>query len=312
MTDLEQTTGRMSNDAACASLRKFAESLPELLAPTRGDLILGFATGYTPEVVYPFVESVRADGQFEGDIVLFVEPGAQEMMNYLKDRDIEPVVFDSSKSDTANIVLERAFVYFEYLFNRYKSGTIFDQILLTDVRDVIFQKPLFGIPCDELEFHLEAPFPTIGECPYNSVWIEQVFGREVLQSLSSKNISCAGTVCGRTRGMFDYLIQMQLLALGLPDDLRSSWGCDQALHNYILYNKLVASAEPKENFVRVATLYHVPGNRLSCDSGGRVVNPDGKVSEIAHQWDRHAQLHEPIFSAALQKRRAALPNLVCG
>lgn len=295
-----------SNRTTLASLRDFAGSLPERLGATRGDLILGFAVGYTPEAIAPFVESVRTDGQFDGQIVLFVEPAAQNIMHYLKSRDIETIVFDSSKSEMTNIVIVRIFAYFQYLLGCYNSGAIFNHILLTDVRDVIFQKPLFGIPCDEFEFHLEHSSPTIGECPYNSVWIEQVFGKDILQTLSLNNISCAGTVCGRARGVFDYLIQMQLLALGLSDDLRSSWGIDQALHNYVLYKKLVHAARTKGNFVRVATLQYVPGNVLSCDAKGRVVNPNGETSEIAHQWDRHAHLRERICAAALQKRHAGL------
>ena len=71
----------MSNRATLASLRDFAGSLPECLGATRGDLILGFAVGYTPEAIAPFVESVRADGQFEGQIVLFVKSAAQNALS---------------------------------------------------------------------------------------------------------------------------------------------------------------------------------------------------------------------------------------
>jgi hypothetical protein len=252
-------------------------------------------------VIAPFVESVRRHGQFAGKIVLFIDSDAQDVAAYLSRHDIEAIAFDPSKSAGAYINLARAFTYFEYLREQWDSGAVFNQVLLTDIQDVIFQKPLFETPCEELEFQLEDG--TIGEDWFTRRAVEIVRGKEALQGLSPKTISCAGTVCGRAIGIFDYLAQKQLLALELPASARSTWGVDQGLHNYILHAGLTRAATSKPNFTRVATLGSVRGNTLVYDANGRVVNSDGEISEIVHQWNRHRHLSKKICAEYLQNSR---------
>jgi hypothetical protein len=287
----------------------FMNSLPASVTPTHGDLILGFATGYKPYMVAPFVESLRLHGQFAGKIVLFVDPAARKMANYLRDQDIEAIAFDLSRSPVNSLLIARFFAYFEYLREQWNAGAIFNQILLTDVRDVIFQRALFGIPCDELEFYLEGPShfgapSLIGEDSFTSRWLEIACGKQVVETLSSRAVSCAGTVSGRAFGIFNYLAQMQLLTMGLSEvALSTKWGIDQALHNYILYTGLTRTGSCKPNFARVATLGVIQGNTLTCDAKGRIVNPNGEISEIAHQWDRHRHLTIAICSSYLKNRQ---------
>jgi hypothetical protein len=293
-----------------ASILDFVNSLPASVPPTRGDLILGFATGYKPHVIAPFVESVRMHGRFDGKIVLFIDPTAHNMSDYLKGHSIEAIAFNPSRFPVAHVLLSRFFAFFEYLREQWHSGAVFNQILLTDVRDVIFQKPLFETPCEELEFHLEAHtirgenrLNTIDENGLTKRWVEMTCGKQGLQALSSKSVSCVGTVTGRAIGTFDYLAQMQLLALGLSETARSTWGVDTGLHNYVLHAGLTRAAISKANFARVATLALVPGSMLTCDAKGRVINPDGEISEIAHQWDRHRHLAKKICAVYLQNRQ---------
>jgi hypothetical protein len=278
----------------------FMNSLPASVAPTRGDLILGFATGYKPHMITPFVESVRTHGQFAGKIVLFVDPGARNMVDYLMDHGIEAIAFDPSESPVAHVILARFFSYFGYLREQWNSGVVFNQILLTDVRDVIFQKPLFGTPCDELEFHLEEL--TIGNDWFNRRALDMTCGKETADELSSKTVSCVGTVSGRAIGILEYLAQIQLFALGLSEPSRSRWGVDTGLHNYILHAGLARAAISKPNFSRVATLGAVRASKLACDAKGRVVNRDGEMSEIVHQWDRHWHLSKGICAAYKQNK----------
>jgi hypothetical protein len=214
-------------------------------------------------MIAPFVESVRTHGQFAGKIVLFVDPASRKMAAYLMGHDIEAIAFDQSKSPAAHFNLARSFGYFEYLRKQWNSGAVFNQILLADVRDVRFQKPLFGTTCDELEFHLEEPSFTIGQDWFTARGIEIACGKDAVQALSSKTVSCAGTVSGRAIGIFDYLGQKQLLALSLSKAARSKWGVDQGLHNYILHTGLTRAAVSKPNFVRVATLGVAQGSAFT-------------------------------------------------
>ena len=74
-----------------------------------------------------------------------------------------------------------------------------------------------------------------------------------------------------------------------------AFGADQAAFNLALHLGLV-EAEVRPNFSRVATLGVPAPDRLAVRDGV-IVNPDGSVSPIVHQYDRH-----PAFFDAVQAR----------
>jgi hypothetical protein len=269
----------------------------------RRDLVMGFALGYPVATIRPFVESLFTAGAFLGEAVLFVKPEDTEVTTYLQSRGVTVVFFNAQAYPVANIVMLRWFAYFDYLCSRVEEGMCYRYILLTDVRDVIFQKPLFGMPCGEIEFHYEAASPRIGECSWNSLWIRQAFGEEALARFADKRISCSGTVSGRMRGILRYLKQMQIMMLGLSNALKNEFGGDQGIHNYIVHSGLLAEAKILDNFERVATLNYVRGTEVHPDERGCVVNPNGGISEIAHQWDRHPHLTAAILATAIKRQR---------
>ena len=272
-------------------------------SPAR-DLVLGFATGYRTETIAPFVESLISVGAFVGETVLFTLPNDLELKNYLTVRGIRTPTFHAALYPNSDLMFARWFVYRDYLKRRIAKGKRYRNILITDVRDVIFQKPLFSIPCAALEFHFEAPEPRIGACGINSNWIVKCFGEVVLANLAEKRITCAGTVTGKQDGVSKYIEEMTRLISDLPDEAMAASGGDQGVHNFIAHNAIIAEAVFLENYRRVATLHHVDGASLHADEHGCVVNPDGSISEIAHQWDRHAQLVAAI-EAQGNKRRVA-------
>jgi hypothetical protein len=96
---------------------------------------------------------------------------------------------------------------------------------------------------------------------------------------------------------------MKSIILGLPDDIKSGSGGDQAVHNYLLHYNLVQGVKTMDNFERVATLHLIESSDLNINSNGHIVNPDGSISEIVHQWDRHP----PLADAISEKYAASLP-----
>ena len=83
------------------------------------------------------------------------------------------------------------------------------------------------MPCGELEFYYEAASPRIGECKWNSLWIREGCGEEVLARFADRRISCSGTISGRMRGVLRYLVKIQMLILSLSDDVKEAFGGDQ-------------------------------------------------------------------------------------
>src|SRR5579863_154643 len=276
----------------------------------RDDLVIGCALTYTPEIVRPFVESLRSAGAFTGHAALLVGDADQELKAYLESQNFEAVSFEPTRYGVPNLHMARYFGYFAYLTAQMRNGTRYRYILLSDVRDVTFQKPLFSFPAPELEFHYENETSRLGNDAWNADRIREAFGEETLQRLARKRISCSGTVSGQPEGIFDYLEKMQSTILELPAAVKSGVGGDQAVHNFLLHEGSLPQVSILENFARVATLHLVEGATLRIDGKARVVNPDGTVSEIAHQWDRHAHLRKAILAKAWAREgyfnRAAL------
>jgi hypothetical protein len=112
------------------------------MLPAR-DLVMGFATGYRIEVIAPFVESLISDGEFVGEAVLFIRPNDSELKAYLRERGIRTVLFPAEAYPFSDVMLARWFAYRDYLRRRLAKGKSYRNILITDVRDVIFQNRFF-------------------------------------------------------------------------------------------------------------------------------------------------------------------------
>lgn len=277
--------------------------LIDRFVPAR-DLVMGFATGYRIETIAPFVESLISDGAFVGEAVLFIRPNDLDLKAYLRERGIRTPLFQPADFPVSEAKFARWFAYRDYIQRRIGKGKRYRNILITDVRDVIFQKPLFSVPCEALEFQFEAPEPRIGACPYNSNWVRQWFGDAALAALADKRITCSGTVMGQQESILRYIDAMKRLISGLLEKGLTCRDGDQGVHNYIAHSAMIGEAVFLDNYRRVATLHYVDGASLHTDECGRVVNPDGDVSELAHQWDRHPQLVAAIEAQADIRRRA--------
>lgn len=295
-----------------SDLVAFEQSLPQELSPTRGDLVLGLALGYEPQTIAPWVESLQEMRRETTEAVLFIDRDATALKRYLASRSIQTCAFAQHDDPPAHVAMARFFEFLRFLGKQLSEGKVYDQILLTDVRDVVFQKPLFSAPCHELEYHFENADITIGDCAYNSKWISNTFGCQALKDLAKENISCAGTVSGRARGIFHYLTHMQLACLALTEDKRMAHGVDQAIHNYLFCKGACRTAKRMANFARVATLHYVKGDSLDCDEEGRVLNENGEISEIAHQWDRHQRIRRKIEQVAFQRMSRSATHIMHG
>ncbi len=282
-------------------------ALESVLNPRRRDLVMGSAVGYSPAAVSPFIESLLSLGRFRGEVVIFVRPSDVELAQWLRDRGVTVALFESGDYPVRNFNMARHFAYSAFLRSQIAKGNRYRCILLSDVRDVVFQKPLFRRPCRDIELHYEDASVKIGEESWNSDWIRREFGEAVLLAFSGRRISCAGTVCGRQNGVLKYLSCTKAVISNLPEEIRNGqWG-DQAAHNYVLHSGMIPEAIVLDNFVRVSTVHFVKSEDLCLDRSGRIVNPDGTVSEIVHQWDRH-----PHLGSAITKKYASGPGSTLG
>jgi hypothetical protein len=306
-------------------------------------LVLGAATGLAPATIEPFVESLRRTG-YHGRVGLILAGYDREDLQKLRAMvDLTWVVDDQYHDRVARILsrpldgvrqtrfqhslypaafmlctrlcrernactrwqnleflLEGLYVLrYQHYYDAVRETADADEILLADVRDVLFQTDPFEEPLGGLETFAEDAAQRIGSERWNREWIRTLYGPKVLRRMADDVVSCSGTVIGTRAELLHYLKEMQV---AISWRRRPFYG-DQGIHNYLLRSgrlapaKLVANGEG-----RVLTMGAM--TRIERDGVGRVVNLDGTVPAVLHQYDRHPAL-APQLQALLAGRSPA-------
>jgi hypothetical protein len=185
----------------------------------------------------------------------------------------------------------RFLLYFEFLNHHLK----YRKIMITDVRDVWFQKDPFswmedaeGVFCFS-----EAPGRKIGACPSNSVMVYEAVGPDKASEVAECQISCAGVTFGTRRAMLDYLRKFCELAFKAHRPGTCS-GSDQGIHNWIVHRETVPGLHLLDNEGAVFTMGLYPVEQIKTDGKGHVVNSSGVIQPVLHQYDRFASIKEML------------------
>jgi hypothetical protein len=300
------------------------------MSAAKQNLVLGSGTGDSAEQLLPFVSSLRGAG-YEGEVALVVHPDQLESLSVLAGgfavtlvpvarlprrglrsrlqnrgrmrwvhRALEsilppllrhPRVLDHlgmSLQHFFHIACGRYFVYYSYLYPRRHS---YLAVLLTDVRDVIFQGDPFHYANGAALCCFMDPAVRLGDEPVNTEWVTTTFGAAWCASRRGKRIACSGTTMGDIDSILGYLQEMCIeMARALPR-IAGLLGVDQAVHNYLLWEDRLPGALLCENGRHaVMTLKNADIGALRRDGAGRLLNGDGNPAPVLHQYDFHPAL----------------------
>lgn len=239
------------------------------------DLVAGYAKGYNEIEIRPFLKSLRQTG-YGGKILLFANGGAAKEAEKW-DVNLRPVPKPKIKVHSDRfIVLEQALEDIE-----------FEGVLLSDTRDVIFQKnPTHLLPSKGLNVYEEDGCMSLQTCPYNSMWLELGYGDKTLIELSNTLISCVGTSCGDKKTMMNYLHRLVEEVKRIQP--RTSKPQDQAAHNYLIRKELDCRVWNNEEG-EIYTIGYVQRGQVKIKKN-KVVNMYGEIPAVIHQWDRHKNI----------------------
>nr|WP_321513899.1 hypothetical protein [uncultured Pseudodesulfovibrio sp.] len=257
----------------------------------KNTLILGLAAGYHYGDVRPFLASLDNTG-YCGDLILFVSDTTRDL-DRITTHPVATVPIQRT-AEQKNVPYNglRYFAYLRYL----ESSKKYDKILITDVRDVIFQRNPFSFPWPRgLNCTLEDRSATIGGCPYNRHWVREHLGTEMLGELKDKPVACSGTTIGDHSAMVDYLRDMTRLLTPPPKAERMA-GYDQAIHNMLVHTGRIDSLTLFDNTGPILTLGQTQGEPAT-DTMGNVLNDAGSPAHIVHQYDRKPTLFRTIRKA---------------
>lgn len=181
-----------------------------------------------------------------------------------------------------NIYSIRYPLYHSYLLeNTHK----YDYVMMTDVRDVIFQKDPFDFDIgDNLCCFLEDSRHTVKGNPNNRKLIEMGFGSKALEEVGNNRICCSGVTIGSADSVLYYLNEMVKGFLKLKSHPH---GIDQGLHIYLLYKGVFKNAALFENRLGpVQTIAFTCDLPIRFDADGYLLNDDDSVPNVVHQYDR--------------------------
>lgn len=260
---------------------------PDFAAPRQDDgpLVLGLAAGYHAGDVRPFLRSLGAVG-FSGQCVLFVSPttrGTDEMQR------LGARVVQFERPAEMSHVPYNAWRYFLYLDFLRAAPERHERILLTDVRDVIFQRNPFALPWEDgLHVMLEDARMRIADCEHMVRWTRGHLGAEALSAMAGRAISCSGTTFGDHESVLGYLEKLTAGLLPFAPGPGMA-GFDQAVHNHLLHTGGLPGARLHENGRVVLTLGYVEGEPTT-NADGEVLAADGRPVPMVHQYDRKPAL----------------------
>ena len=270
-----------------------------------------------------------ADSGYRGHTCIFAGPNSDPtLMAKLAADGVEIIRFDTTfpyvsdphphnfKSLPDPIILfnYRYFLYYDYLL---KNPGRFANVLLTDIRDVVFQRDPFEIiTTDALYIALENS--TVDGCGYTGNWIRAGYGQSVLDEVKSMPLSCSGTTLGPAAHILRYLKAMVMEIL----KVRDAYHCFcQGIHNVLLHTgQLEPTVRINNNDGLIMTVGgHMTStelHQLRYDKQGYMLGKGSERSYIVHQFDRHVsiilQLDKFIFKSflpiALSKRHFGLPT----
>lgn len=279
--------------AQALQLAERFEPLPD------GDVVVGYATGYDAADIAPFVTSLRA--AFDGPAAVVADRNT-ELRAFLADHGVTAVDAPAWRGWAPHPVMQR-FVAFAGLLGDRPGAA-----LACDVRDVIFQgAPLSPRP-ETLEAFIEAETP-LAEHAFNMKYLRALFGQGFAETLADRACLCVGTILGPRAEVTRVSRLILALAATPRSEVGGAFGADQAAFNMAIHQGLIA-ATIRPNYERVATLGLTRGDVLAFRDG-RVVNPDGGVSPIVHQHDRHPHLDAPVhalWGAGLEHRERIRPR----
>jgi hypothetical protein len=261
-------------------------------SPDGRRLVLGAAIGFRVEQVRVFVESLRAN--YQGDVLLLIRWPGLRVARYLKSHGVDVIRVFQTRSFTRSVHARRYAIYFDYLRAQLCR---YDQVMMSDVRDVVFQRnPFDGITSPKCHFYLESAVRTIGEDPTNSRWVHGCFSSAEAERLAACRISCSGITIGGTAAIMAYLERMAARIGAMPWRIyrRIGHGYDQAIHNYLVHLDPAIDGIVVDNNRHIATMALEPRTfyRLDCES--LIYGPDNHLFPICHQYDRFPDLLKAI------------------
>ena len=263
-------------------------------------LVMAVAWGYGPEVYEVFLSSLRHTG-YNGDVKILSPAGrttaqALEVCRHWRSEVVTLFNMTLNHKGLPTRMSGERFNMYATLCASYRL------CLAADFRDVFFQSNPFDAALRApfvrgVELLLPLENRVIGTCVHNSYFVRKCFGRDAIRKIGNQTVVCSGVILG-TPSAFGVLRVIATTVRRCPRDKMS----DQASLNFALYmpgQPLLRHADGRQLVVstqrRGTGFTNTVGIFKGAQAGlfardhmrdGVVLNTDGRISPIVHQFDR--------------------------
>ncbi len=298
-----------------------------------GKAIITFGTGYGFEAVYPFLRSCERAVP-EADVFLYVgknlralrEPcarrfprvhllpfrqsfsarGIAKVLRFLPA--VRPayarLLSFLSRGRATGWLADRyatGFVHFMvkrfFMIRRLLRRLPHDQVMITDLRDVLLQRDPFQDLGPKSIRTGQEPL-LVRESDINMIWMRETFPPEIVRTLEDRPVACAGVTVGSRAAMVQYVEELLLEVYRYLDRIQALLGSDQAIHIRLFYQALEGLDKELEETGsgRIATLQYGRLEQFEV-AGERLENRSGRPLAVVHQYDRHPELARQLLRA---------------
>ena len=245
------------------------------------NLVLGVAKGYDWHTLEPFVNSFKKNCP-SAELVFFVDDVSEFTRDKLIRKGVIVEKFPDGLDGIPNNTRWKVFLDFLEV-----HGDEYEQIFITDTRDVIFQSDVFeqfaglsnwlGCVTEVGDIRGSTTGNTI-----NYEWIVSCFGKDEAEKIADQKVICCGTVIGSAAEMKILCRELWKILAHKTTDV-----FDQAVMNCLAYNGLL----PIENLLEIAfddgAIFTNGLIMNNATRGDFILRSDGGIPAVVHQNDRH-------------------------
>jgi len=255
--------------------------------------------GYDYPFVEPFVKSLQKTG-CTADLVIFISDKVSKTTKRILTKQGAILIeynsqypfIQTCKAEFENIIPTVTINNYRFIFYLHyllENGKDYQNVMLTDIRDVVFQQePFCSSFNDGICFFLEDPVQTFSYSELNYKWLTDATDEGTASKFINDTVSCAGVTIGSVNSVIDYL---KYIKSKLEFRTELPWGLDQGIHNSYVYTVKPAGMvvyKSEQPFVYNMGAYQP----YKLNSKNEVVNPEDKPYPIIHQYDRFGELLE--------------------
>lgn len=267
----------------------------------KSNLILTSMINYKWRDIEPFFSSLEKANLKNYECVIWVyniDSYTRKKINkYAKIIDIDINFIKQMKKNNFFITEWRHLLYKDFL-NSNKNK--YNKVLLTDVKDVLFQKDIFSYDWKDDFLGVAIEKQTYLEDDLGKLWIERKYGIDTYNEFKNKNIICAGTIIGNTSILLD-LLNLLCKQIFSGKYFKNQ---DQADMNYLIFKKIFKYPLQKSNNTS-GPIITIGTEKNVLIKNNKILNYNNDIAYLVHQYNRFEKIELLVDKLYRSKKTAS-------